>query len=209
MTTAGKIDYSKLFELNDPLANRPLRFLTKQKWLTWEKGYQLFSGEWQPPEPVILEAYMGGQATDIMWSGGGPIFCVSQKVVDLLKEEKFTGWATYPVEVHDRKGEFLPGYHGFTITGRAGEHQLERSQVIYKPLFPGGDPRKVYQGFFFDERRWDGSDIFKLSESSHIIVKKEVRDALKRAKISNVRLTPLLEVEIPATVYDYKNKDNQ
>ncbi len=61
-----------------------------------------------------------------------------------------------------------------------------------------------YRGFFFCESEWDGSDIFKLKDTSYIIVMQGVGDVLKRAKITNMRLTPLLEVEIDAVVFDYK-----
>jgi len=93
----------------------------------------LFGGEWQPPEPVAFKAYMGGSPADFLWTGFPPLFCVSQRVIDLLEENQFTGWSTYPVEVYDRHGGKLPGYHDFAITGSAVRRDLSRSQIITKP----------------------------------------------------------------------------
>lgn len=118
------------------------------------------------------------------------------KGLDLLRENKFTGWSTYPVEVYGRKGEYLPDYYGFAITSDAGKIDKSRSPIITKPPYvPGGKPPRVYKGVFFDERKWDGSDFFRLF-ASFIIVTRSVRDAFKRAKISNVRFTPLSEMEL-------------
>ena len=205
MTIFGKVDYSKLFELSDPLADRPLRLEPEKGRITIEKANRLFDGECKPSNPVVLRAYMGGQATDFLWSGLPPILCISQKVVDLFTEVGFTGWKRYPVEVFDRKGELLPGYCGFAVTGKAGNHELERSQVIYRRMDEFSDQqRKYYRGFFFDESEWDDSDIFTIKDTSFIIVKRGVRDVLKHNRITNLRLTPLLEVEIDAAVFDYK-----
>ena len=52
----------------------------------------------------------------------------------------------------------------------------------------------MYKGFYFDESQWDGSDIFLVG--GHKVVTLPVQKAFKRAKVSNVRFTPLMEVEI-------------
>lgn len=192
------VDYSQLFELIDPLANRPLRLEpgSHQTWLTGAYANRLFYGELQPPEPVVLKGYMGGSPTEVLWAGLTPIVCVSQRIVDLLLQNRFTGWATYPVEVYDRKGVYLPGYYGLAVKSHAGEQDFSRSQIVTKPpLTYAGRTYDVYKGTYFDESKWDGSDIFRVQHATKIVTKK-VQQVFKRAKITNVRFIPLLETEI-------------
>lgn len=106
-----------------------------------------------------------------------------------------TGWTTYPVEVYGRRGEPLPGYHGFTVTGGECRRDRSRSQVITKQTVPGGKPFEVYKGLYFFEEDWDRSDIFIVRRYGGIVVTEKVYKILKRAKVTNVKLTPLLEVE--------------
>lgn len=80
MITNKAVNYSELFELADPLANRPLRLSEQKPWTTNEEAFRLFYGEWQPTKPVVFKAVRGGQATDILWSTSVTMFCISQKV---------------------------------------------------------------------------------------------------------------------------------
>jgi len=197
MSTSTSLNYAELFELCDPLASRPLRLGTKgySDWLAKEQASALFRGELKLQYPLQLGAYMGGQATDFLWSSLTPLLVVSQKVVGLLEECRLTGWATYPVEVYDRKGDRLEGYSGFAITGRAGKRNRSRSRIITKPApAPGGRSREVYKGLYFDEGQWDGSDIFLVGGIK--VVTRPLQQALKQAKVTNVRFTPLPDVEI-------------
>jgi hypothetical protein len=195
MENLNKVDYSQLFQLSDASANRAFRLSPESDFITKETAVQLFYGDWKTPEPVVFKAFMGGEATDIMWSGLIPLFCVSSRVVKILEENGFTGWSLYPVKVYDRKGNELPGYHGLSVTSYAGKQDLRRCEIIAKPpMTPNGRPYNVYKGFYFEDEKWDGSDIFRVY-SSHIIVTKKVKDTFKQAKIINVRFTPLLENE--------------
>jgi hypothetical protein len=197
MSTSPSLDFGELFELQDPLAKRPLRLTTEgySDLLTGEQAIALFKGELTLEHPLRLGGYMGGQATDFLWSGLTPLVVVSRRVVELLEQHGFTGWATYPVEVYDRKREPLPDYFGFVITGRAGKQDRSRSTIIAKPApTPKGKPYQVYKGFYFDESQWDGSDIFLAG--GLIVVARAVQRAFKRTKVTNVRFTPLADVEI-------------
>ncbi len=148
------VDYSKFYLLDDPLATRPLRLESTYPNLTNEQVWQLFLGQWKPESPIQLVAFQGGQATDFLWSSDFFIICISSRVVALLTEQGFTGWATYPVEVYGRKRERLPDYHGFSVVAECRQ-DLSRSPIIDDPEVPG---RKVYKGLYFDEHQWDGSD---------------------------------------------------
>ncbi len=209
MSTLMSLDYSKLFELADPLANRPLRLETyDDDWLLKNNNtWRLFRGQLKLTEPLKLRAYMGGQATDFLWSGLIHVVCVSSRVVDLLREHGITGWDTYPVEVYGRKGEPLPGYHGFAVTGPECRRDRSRSPIVDKPPpVPGGCGYRVYKGLYFDESQWDGSDIF-LVEGSKVVTER-VYSLFKRAKVSNVRFQRLTELEIHVFLDEVRHWEN-
>ncbi len=206
MSTLTSLDYSKLFKLVDPLANRPLRLETVRDavWLTIRDDvWPLYRGQLKLSEPLKLRAYMGGQATDFLWTGYPPLVCVSSRVVELLTEHEITGWDTYPVEVYGRKGEPLPGYHDFAVTGPECRRDRSRSEILTRQDVPGGKPFQVYKGLYFDESRWDGSDMFLVRPVGGIVVTEKVYRLFKKEKVSNVRLTPLTEVELDVKLDQY------
>lgn len=200
MSIYQQVQCSELFKLSDPIASRPLRLSPQQDWVM-ERLWQLCKGEWQPPEPVLLKGYMGGMVADFLWADLFGIVCISHRVVELLEKNHFTGWATYPVEVYDRKEQHLPGYHGFSVISSAGDRDIRRSEIITNPpIVPRGQPYDVFKGVYFDESKWDGSDIFCVN--GFIVVTRHLRDTFKRARVTNVLFTPLMEVE--TSVADYR-----
>ena len=62
-----------------------------------------------------------------------------------------------------------------------------------------GRPYQVYRGVYFHPEQWDGSDLFFVN--GHRVVRDTVVKAFKRAKISNVQLTPLPDEEIDVFAY--------
>jgi hypothetical protein len=209
MNMLNKFDYNNLFEMSDPLANRPLRLDPQQNWIDQEMVNNLFYGLAQPPEPIKFIPQSGKQATDVLWSSYPPLFCISQKVVDIFLKNKFTGWGTYPVEVYDHNHNFLPEYYGFSIKSYAGKRDCSRSTRVMKPPVPGLKPSGVYIGTYFDESMWDGSDIFRIQHAVKIVTKAVVQ-IFKQNKITNVRFTPLLETEISEAIVNFKKyKDNK
>lgn len=205
MSTSGRLDYNKMYRLNDPIASKPLRLSYEgySDWLTKEQAIELFRGRLALDAALKLGAYMGGKATDFLWSGLVPLVCISNRVFELLRMNNITGWTTYPVEVYGRRGEPLPGYHGFAVTGSECRRDRSRSQVITKQAVPGGKPFEVYKGLYFKEEDWDGSDIFRVSSYGGTIVTEKVYKILKRAKVTNVKLTFLPEVELQVLLDKY------
>jgi hypothetical protein len=190
----------EMYYLDDPLATRPLRLGEFSPWVNLELADKLFFGEEIPKNPVLMTATMGGQVTDFLWTTFMPLLCVSNRVVTLLQEHHVTGWATYSVEVHDRKKNFLPGYHGFAVTGAMCNRDRSRCRVITKPApTPTGRPYEMYKGLYFDETQWDGSDIF-LVYYYCIITTEKVQRIFKKHKITNARMLPLADVEYPIEV---------
>jgi hypothetical protein len=197
------VDFSKFYQFEDPMATRPLRLEPTDDWITRDYAFALARGQVQPPNPIKLVGYMGRDVMDILWSGMVWIFCVSSRVTELLQKNNITGWATYPVEVYDRKGQPLPGYHGFAVTGRECRRDRSRSQIITKQVVPGGKPFEVYKGLFFYEEDWDGNDFFIVRSYGGIVVTEKVMRLFKRAKIANVRFIPLPEVELDVILDEY------
>lgn len=198
MFTSEFPGYTCFHRLSDPLANRPLRLSPTDdavELIPDNEAYPLARGLWQPPRALVLRASMGGQATDFLWSTYTPIVCVSERVLRLLENEEFVGWGTYPVEVYDRKGSPLPGYWGFAVLGPNLEHDRSMSAVLTKPPPTlRGHEYQVYKGLYFRADGWDGSDFFLVE--GFTVVTERVRKEFKRHRITNVRLTSLVEVEV-------------
>lgn len=202
-----KPDYDKLYRMQDPSATLPWRLgIEDPRFRTpafdgWIVA--LYRGNAEAVPPLGLFAATGGRPADMMWSRYPPIFVVSDRVIGLLTGQGFTGWSTYAVEVRDKKGELVPGYRGFAVTGRAGDHDLYRAFVVQKPVWKGSDRlREVLRGICLEDDSWDGSDFSFMGKTSNIIVTEQVVRAFRRAKIRNVQFTRLPEVEIPASVYE-------
>lgn len=202
MSSSDFPGFEHFFRLSDPLANRPLRLRPiDDDWLGNKEAWLLFYGRLQLSGPLKMRAAMGGQATDFLWSQFPPLLCVSERVVRLLENEEFVGWATYPVEVYDRKGAPLPGYYGLAITGPVLDHDLRRSPLVtLPPIVPRGMPPRVYRGLYFAEEKWDGSDFF-LVKAGWKVVTRRVAEAFRRNRITNIRLTPVPEVEMDAILF--------
>ena len=197
----NEFDYNNFYELMDPLATRPFRLNPQQKWVDQEMVNGVFYGLRQPPEPISFKPYRGRLAADILWSTFPPLMCVSQNIVDILTENQFKGWGTYPVVVFNREGTIVPGYYGFSVKSYAGAQDFSRGTKIMKSPAPGIKPSGVFIGTFFDEGKWDGSDIFRIQHAV-IIMSKQVVQAFKKNKIINARLTPLPETETSAIIYE-------
>lgn len=192
-------NYKAFSWMSDPLANRPLRLDTDGT-VSGEMAWQLSLGDMIPEQPLRLAAVMGGQPAPILWTRFPPLVCVHQRVVDVLTQRNFTGWSVYPVEVYGRKVEPIPDYYGFAITGRGGEVDISRSQLVTKPApAERGRPYQVYLGVYFHPEQWDGSDLFFVN--GHRVVREAVVKAFKRAKIFNVQFMSLPDVEIDAYFY--------
>lgn len=209
MSISMPLDYTALFELADPLASRPLRLMGDEPYsdeMTSEQAWLLFRGKLKLEKPLKLGAYRGRLAADFLWTSFPPLVCVSSRVVNLLLANEVTGWDAYPVEVFDRKGQLLPDYHGFSITGPACCRDRSRSQVITK-LNAAGRATQVYKGLYFDESQWDGSDFFLVRPFGGIVVTEKVYRLFKRAKVTNVRLTPLTEVELDVMLNQFEKEE--
>jgi len=154
----------------------------------------LLRGEIHVSEPVALEQFMGGKPRDILGSGHAALFLVSDKFVEVLQEQQFTGWRTYSVVVHATDTRRVGDYRGFAVTARCG--QVRQSEpIILPPRSEKGRAVPGRRGLYFDPASWDGSDIFAPPTTGHVFVLERVRDAIKRARLTNVTFDRVTEVE--------------
>jgi len=203
------VDYSKMFLLRDPFASRWLRLTIESEWIHVKEADTVAWGKMKLRVPIKFRGYMGGTAADIIWTGFSPLFCVSQRVIEVLEKNRFIDWSTYPVEVYDRKGKRLVGYHGFAVTSYAGERDLSRSPIIKIESFvPGGRIPEVYKGFYFDENKWDGSDVFRVGAAWRIVTK-AVKDVFINENIRNVKFIALSDEETSTSVFMKHNKNQE
>lgn len=45
-------------------------------------------------------------------------FLISENLKNLFEQTGLTGWKAYDVTIHKKNGEILPGFYGFSVTGR-------------------------------------------------------------------------------------------
>ncbi|HLL04835.1 MAG TPA: hypothetical protein VK539_29890 [Myxococcaceae bacterium] len=153
-----------------------------------------------PNPPVSVEWEMGGaEPGEVIWTTHAAPIIISDSVVNLLRTHGFTGWSLYPVTVQNKQGQMVPGYSGLAVTGRCGN--LDHSMSVEVPrIFPAGI-FPVWKGLLFNPASWDGSDFFMPAQRfSFVFVVEAVKKVLERAKIRNVKFTPLDQFERSWTI---------
>jgi hypothetical protein len=117
----------------------------------------------------------------------------SNRAIELLRSRQYNGWKTYPVELVDRHGQRISGYQGFAVVGRCGPIEAERSERITRIY--GKNRLEVWRGLLFDSSTWDGSEIFQPRGTALILVTEAVKNAVEKAKLTNVRFQRITEME--------------
>lgn len=163
----------------------------------WDVEERVFRGEHRLSAPMIfhfMKGASGSTAYDLISTAMPPLLLVSDKVIAVLRG--FSGWTTYPVQVHGKKGELIPGYHGLAVTGRCGPFDYTKSTPrICEPPVPQGRRARIWFGLCFDEKTWDGKDIFVPEGTRMKVVVEAVKEALEKAKITNIRFESLAECQ--------------
>ena len=142
--------------------------------------------------PIVFrqkKGYGGNKLVDFLNLGSTTFGPVSDRVVDLLRDGRFTGWDTYPVEILLKDGSRLPGYRGLMVTGGECDTDISLSeQVDTIGPWPYGRSRVCLKEIPIVLDSWDGSDMFRLKSYGGVYISRRLRDALKDAKISNLDL---------------------
>lgn len=195
-TTRAFPGFDKIFLLGSGGSRRP--FLGRMAVETDDFG--LVRAEAHPIHPVTVEWAMGSaEPGEVIWTTHAVPIIIADSVVQLLRTHGFTGWSLYPVSVQDKQKQPVPAYSGLAITGRCGNLDHSMSVEVHR-IFPGGI-FPVWKGLFFDPATWDGSDFFMPAQRfGFVFVVEEVKKALERAKIRNVKFTPLEQFERSWTI---------
>ena len=191
------MDFKKLYRLGIIRARTALHVRPRGDLEAFANNCDLYRGRIVPAKPLAFEFFKGASgstAHDFVSTSLTSLKLMSDHVVEVLRP--FSGWAAYSVEVYDKHGDMIPGYHGLAVTGRCGRVDDSRSQArICPPPVAQGQPRRRWFGVYFDPATWDGSDIFLPEGTSHTFVTEAVKEALEQAKITNVCFTRLTEAE--------------
>ncbi len=153
-------------------------------------------GEARINSPIIFEHYMGGKNYDLLETGWGSLYLLSEKVISAFEKSDINGWKKYPAKVYDKKMNIIKGYSILAITGRCGPIDDSLSKLTWKdPPVPEGSRYQVKKGLYFDLSSWDGNDIFIPKNSLYIIITKKVRDLLLQLEATNFNIKPISEIE--------------
>jgi hypothetical protein len=120
---------------------------------------------------------------------------ISTRVQQALLDEKVTGWRTCPVEFKDKKGVLIENYDALGTTGRSGPLDNRRCRKVTRKALYGDAMIDTWIGYYFDEDSWDGSDMFRPDNTRMTIVTRRVKEIFDTIGATNVKWTPLLEVE--------------
>jgi len=153
----------------------------------------------RPLAPLMLRWTEGRQKPgQVIWPSIA-VLVVRADVIAVLEKHGFSGWSTYPIELHGKDGSLINGYCGIVVTGRCGP--IDKGQSIpYWHEYPAGLFAE-WRGMYFDPATWDGSDFFTPEGSFHpwILISEEVAAALRKARISNVNVERLDLWKVPSS----------
>lgn len=158
-------------------------------------------GEQKVPARVVADWAMGYSVPGhVVWTTHVSPFLVSADLVAALRAAAISGWGTYPVVLRGKSGKRLAGYTGFLVRGRCGQIDFSRG-VRTQKKFPGG-MFPILRGVGFEEKSWDGSDIFMPASgedgegSGFIFVTERAKKVIARIA-KKLQFTPLDEIELP------------
>lgn len=150
-------------------------------------------GEVTPTEPIEHTVFTGRWPRDYIGTTLG-LNLLSDRFFEVLTENGFTGWSTYPVRITLKDGSELGGYSGLAVTGRSGPLDDDLGEeVIDAPKSPEGRPVRKLRGACFDPESWDGSDLFTPRGTLIVAMTEEVKDVLVAANLTNIEFKRLSE----------------
>jgi hypothetical protein len=88
-------------------------------------------------EPVVVRHAAGARLAPVIWTTSLKPILVHDRVVELLRERKLSGWDIYPVTIRDKHDMGIDQFWGLSFLGRCGPIDNERSSVV-AANFPAG-----------------------------------------------------------------------
>jgi len=143
--------------------------------------------------PITFKQEYGKNLADILDTGWPSLYLISDRLKGVLEQNSLTGWKTFSIKLYDENGKEIPGYHGFSITGRCSPTNYNNREIIERRMVPNGPICKFYKGVSLDN--WDGSDFFTPERTYETFITKKAADLLKKNKITNLKLINLADTE--------------
>ncbi|WP_128759330.1 hypothetical protein [Leeuwenhoekiella marinoflava] len=204
--------YDNIFQIREIFSNRPFRGVIEKYDLAEP---EISRGERQITETVTVKHKMGGKTLyDIIWTTNAYPVIVSEKVIELFKSNRITGWETYNVEIRSKKNELIDQkFFGLIITGRCGHRDYSKSSIVLDKI--GIKTKPHIKGFFFDKDFWSGTDLFmckpdeKGNLNMNIFCTKKVVDLFKKNKIKNIDFKNLKEITLAIELFKVPLTDQQ
>lgn len=166
---------------------------------------KIIKGDWSGLEfPLVFHQIENGKKLrDVLDMRYVSAYLISDRMKNILKKNKITGWKSYPVIIYDKKGGIIEGYNGFSIVGKSGPMDPRRQPTeYYVRKWDGSVSDSLdYIGGWFDISTWDGSDIFILGESLWIIITKRLYKILKKEKITAIECERVSDLRLPCRNY--------
>ena len=159
--------------------------------LAWKISWDLEKGNYQGYEfPIVFHEVRGDsgkQMRDVLDNRDTMAYLISDRMKDLLIDNNITGWKCYDIEMYDKKGNIVPGYNGFSVTGKCDD----MLKVDYDNIVEDKRRGFLAKGASFDINKWDGSDIFRVG--GWRIITKRVYELFKKHKITAIEMTRLTD----------------
>jgi hypothetical protein len=166
---------------------------------------QIIRGTVSPAIPIHIKLHELSKISDIIWIASDTM-AVTDDVISVFTKYNIVGWTTYPLLSEPQNDSNAKKYHGLAITGRCGAINYSRSVPIQRRYPAGVFP--AFQGIYFDESSWDGSDIFMTPpESIWTFVTERVRSALQECAINNVILERVTDIILDAWIVENHRRD--
>lgn len=194
-------DYSEFYLFDEADIRGAVRVYDGTSPSKWDMGL-IHRCKQRYPNGITLYPAMGKRLYDVIMPLAPFPYILSERVMNLLRENNITGWESTPVRI-DGQDELK--YEVLMIKGRCGDFDYSKSNVIWKQ-FPGGLFPWI-RGLYFDLDTWDGSDMFVPNGTAHLIVTKKVKQLLTKNKVKNLKFTRISEVE--DDVFNLKEKKSQ
>lgn len=83
--------------------------------------------------PVSFTVFDGNKLRDVIEMRFPPVFLISERIRNLLKDNGITGWKYYDAIVKDRSGNIIPGYYGFSVTEETPPSKNTAIPDFFKP----------------------------------------------------------------------------
>jgi hypothetical protein len=180
--------FSNFYVVEDPVSTKNYRGNIINE---FEKFGDLLRNDYSVSHLDINHMEGSNEPGILFWNSVTEPFCISQTLVDILQQNKITGWSTIPAKVLTKLGSHtINNYFALTVTGRADSIDYLQTDIVFKQ-FPGGQfPH--FKGLSFVPESWDGSDIFMErpdsdgKSSAFIYVTKKFVDTFKKNKVKNI-----------------------